>query len=205
MLKKLAMISVLALVAAACGGRSGGDTAAETTTTTAAITTTTAATPTTTTASATTTTAATPTTTTATTATAAETTTTMQEHGADGEHEADRQIEVVMSEFAFSPDPIEVAAGETVEFVLINEGVIEHEFRLTTEHAAEEHVASGHAGHDDGAEADHAHGEVIVLVPAGETDHVTVTFDENADFDVVACLIPAHFEAGMHVPLVVSG
>lgn len=118
---------------------------------------------------------------------------------------ADREIEITLSDFAFEPGAVEVTAGESVKFMLTNVGVIEHEFRLTTEHAAEEHVASGHAGHDDEAASGHGHGEVIVLVPAGESESVVVTFDEHAEFDVVACLIPGHFEAGMHVPLEIVG
>ncbi len=125
------------------------------------------------------------------------------EEGSDGGEEGepgefDREIEVVMSEFAFDPASISVTAGETVRFVLVNEGAVPHEFRLTTEHAAAEHIASGHEGHDeDGGEGDHDHDEVFLEVAAGATDALTVTFAEDADWDQFACLIPGHYEAGM--------
>ncbi|MFQ5555376.1 MAG: plastocyanin/azurin family copper-binding protein [Acidimicrobiia bacterium] len=117
----------------------------------------------------------------------------------------DREVEVSMTEFAYSPDSISVTSGETVRFVLTNDGVIEHEFRLTTEHAAEEHVASGHEGHAEGGEGGHAHGEILILVAPGTTEAINVAFDADADFDIMACLIPGHFEAGMYGDLVVEG
>lgn len=117
--------------------------------------------------------------------------------GADPD-EFDREIEVVMAEFAFDPATIEVQAGETVRFTLVNDGAVPHEFRLTTAHAAAEHIASGHEGHgDDDGEAGHGHDEVVLEVAAGATDTLTVTFDEHMEFDQIACLIPGHYEAGM--------
>lgn len=111
-----------------------------------------------------------------------------------------RTVEVLMTEMAFEPSNFSVQAGETVQFVLRNQGVVEHEFRLTTQHAAEEHIASGHEGHDD-EDGGHSHDEMSVVVDPGEVAVFTVTFQETGAFDTVACLIPGHFEAGMHAPL----
>ncbi|MCL1693883.1 MAG: hypothetical protein M3096_09380, partial [Actinomycetia bacterium] len=66
---------------------------------------------------------------------------------------ADRTVEVLMTEFAFDVNPFEVAAGETIEFVVTNAGVVEHEFRVSNDHRIEEHLASGHDDHDDNDEA----------------------------------------------------
>lgn len=110
--------------------------------------------------------------------------------------DADRVVEIVMTDFAFAPAPVTVAAGETVKFMVKNEGVIEHEFRLTTQHAADEHIASGHEGHDEGG-GGHGHDEIVLLVQPGETGTVDVAFHEAGEFEIVACLIPGHFEAGM--------
>lgn len=128
------------------------------------------------------------------------------DHGDDADREptatVDRTIDVVMTEFAFEPASFDVAAGETITFKLINKGLIEHEFRLTTEHAAAEHIASGHEGHDEDASAsEHEHDGHISLVPAGATVEMTVTFESAGQFDTVACLIPGHYEAGMTAPL----
>ncbi len=127
------------------------------------------------------------------------------EHDEAASGDFDREIEVVMTEFAFEPAAISVTAGETVRFVLVNQGVVPHEFRLTTAHAAAEHVASGHEGHgDDGGDAGHGHDEMLLEVAAGATDHLIVTFAEDADWDQVACLIPGHYEAGMLAELEIS-
>lgn len=106
-----------------------------------------------------------------------------------------RVIEVIMSEFAFSPSFIEVAAGETVTFRVTNEGVIEHEFRLIDEEAM------AHHDHDHGHEAN-AEG-VFVMVQPGDTAELTLAFGEDVTFDEFACLIPGHYEAGMEGVLTV--
>jgi uncharacterized cupredoxin-like copper-binding protein len=121
--------------------------------------------------------------------------------------DADRVVEIVMTDFAFTPNPITVAEGETIRFMVRNEGVIEHELRVTTHHAAEEHVAAGHEGHNEGGgedasgEGGHGHEEIILLVQPGESDMIDVTFHDAGDFDTIACLIPGHFEAGMKAPI----
>ncbi len=127
-------------------------------------------------------------------------------HDDEAASDFDREIEVLMTEFAFEPSTISVTAGETVRFVLVNEGLVPHEFRLTTAHAAAEHVASGHEGHtDEGTEGGHGHDEKLVEVAAGATDTLTVTFAEAAEFDQFACLIPGHYEAGMLGDLTLTG
>jgi uncharacterized cupredoxin-like copper-binding protein len=124
----------------------------------------------------------------------------------DDDAEAGRTVQVAMAEFVFNPTEVAVSKGETVLFEVTNDGVIEHEFRLTTEHAAMEHMAAGHQGHGDEAVAGEPdHGEVILLVAPGETGTITVTFDHDADFDLMACMLPGHYEAGMHAPLTLEG
>lgn len=109
---------------------------------------------------------------------------------------------VLMTEFAFEPE-LSLTPGETVRFTLINDGVIPHEFRLTTAHKAEEHIA---AGHDHSVDDDGHHDEspdIVVYLEAGETRVVELTLPSDPDaFDQVACLIPGHYEAGMWSGLV---
>ncbi len=200
MIRKAAILITIAMIAAACGSETATQTApaADDTTTTLAATTTT---------------------------TTAEVMTDDSMHDDDAAHdddamhdddaahdddhdatEADRVVEVSMSEFAFSPLDLSATKGETVTFKVTNEGLVEHEFRLTTEHGASEHIAAGHEDHDaDAATGGHGHGEVILLVAPGGTDSITVTFDHDADFDIVACLVPGHYEAGMHAPFTLEG
>jgi len=116
---------------------------------------------------------------------------------------ADRTIEILMTEFAFDVDPVDVAAGETIEFVVTNAGVVPHEFRLSNGHRIEEHLASGHDDHDDSeGESDddghHEGGDVVLLLAAGDTSSIVVTFpDDTSILTEVACLLPGHYEAGM--------
>lgn len=116
---------------------------------------------------------------------------------------ADRTVEVLMTEFAFDVNPFDVAAGETIEFIVTNAGVVEHEFRVSNEHRIEEHLASGHDDHDDDDEAsgEGGHeetGDFVLLLDAGETGSIVVTFPEDiALFTDVVCLLPGHYEAGM--------
>ena len=114
---------------------------------------------------------------------------------------ADRVVEIVMTDFAFDADPLQVAPGETIEFVVVNAGVVIHEFRLSNAHRIEEHLNDGHDDHNDNAAADghHENGDVVLTLEAGETGTMAVTFPEHTDlFTEVACLLPGHYEAGMH-------
>ncbi len=109
---------------------------------------------------------------------------------------------IILSEFGFDPSELDLTPGETVRFTLINEGVVLHEFRLTSEHKAEEHIASGHADHgDEGAETEEGHHEdadILVNVAGGATRTVEMTLPtDEVELDQVACLIPGHYEAGM--------
>lgn len=195
MVRIFMLVAALALVAAACGTQTDDDHSAETAA--AAVSTTTAA-PATTIAS-TTTLAATPETTASDQAEPDESATPTDGTTTNG----DRIVEIVMTDFAFDADPLQVAPGETIEFVVINAGVVLHEFRLSNAHRIEEHLNDGHDDHDDNAEtaeADghHENGDVVLTLEAGETGTMTVTFPEDTDlFTEVACLIPGHYEAGM--------
>lgn len=106
-----------------------------------------------------------------------------------------REIEVALSEYAYDPAAFDVAAGETVRFVVTNTGTLQHELRLTTQAAVDEHIAGGHAGQH--GESMHEAG--IVVVEPGETKRMEWTFTGDSDGPtIVACLIPGHYEAGMH-------
>jgi uncharacterized cupredoxin-like copper-binding protein len=111
--------------------------------------------------------------------------------------DADRVIAVEMTELEFSPVEYEVFAGETIRFEVTNEGLIEHEFRLSNTHRIEEHIAAGHADHD--AEGGHHEDiDIVLLVQSGESGDVTFTFPEDTTlFNEIACLLPGHYEAGM--------
>ena len=111
----------------------------------------------------------------------------------------ERVVEVSMTEFGFSPGPIEVFEGETVTFVVTNDGAVDHEFRLANDEIVGEHEHA--SDHEDMDEMDMM--SVVLLAP-GETGELVVTFDHDATFTEVTCLLPGHREAGMVTPLQIS-
>ena len=128
-------------------------------------------------------------------------------------------IEVVLSEFAFEPGSFEVAAGESVTFVVTNTGVVEHELRLSNTTRIEEHLEGGHADddhdeavgeesdadHDDEVDSDVDAEDVFLLLDPGETGELTFTApDDRSLYTEVVCLVPGHYEAGMKAPLTIS-
>ena len=54
-----------------------------------------------------------------------------------GDADGARVIDVVMTDLAFDPEQIDVAAGETVKFNISNDGAVDHEFRLSNAHRIE--------------------------------------------------------------------
>ncbi len=129
---------------------------------------------------------------------------------------ATRTIEVDMTDIAFSAKELEVKAGETVRFVLVNNGHLLHEFNLghASMHAEhqQEMLKMQQAGrltptgmqeaamdHSAMAGMDHAmkHDDPnSVLVAPGKTAELTWTFSQ-ADNLQFACNVPGHYQAGM--------
>jgi uncharacterized cupredoxin-like copper-binding protein len=113
-----------------------------------------------------------------------------------------RSIEVtLLDSMKFTPDNIQVSAGETIRFVVRNKGKLAHEMVLgnaqdIAAHAKEMQAmaASSHSSHE------HQHGSgagaIAVSVPAGEVREWVVKFDEAIELEI-ACLVPGHYEAGM--------
>lgn len=107
---------------------------------------------------------------------------------------AERVVEISMTEFAFTPSIVKVEAGETVKFVVTNDGVVDHEFEVATQDVIHEHTQGGHEGHN-GNMSKQKSGLKLKLM-AGERGELTVTFDEAQEL-LFACLLPGHYEAGM--------
>lgn len=118
---------------------------------------------------------------------------------ADGSGNAPRTIEVRTSdELRFDPAQIEVIAGETVQFVVTNEGDAVHEFLIGTE-AEQAEFAEDMAAGDS-----HAHSDAGVTVEPGQTETFEYTF-EDADVELLAgCHEAGHYEAGMVASITVT-
>lgn len=133
---------------------------------------------------------------------------------------ATRTVNVVLKDIAFEPKNLHVKAGETVRFVLVNEGKLPHEFNLGdkamhAEHQKEMIAMQGkmftqgmnHEGMDHnqmmshGQMMDHGGGHGhgggnTVLVMPGQRAELTWTFRKSTPIEF-ACNVPGHYQAGM--------
>ena len=106
--------------------------------------------------------------------------------------EATRTVEVSMRDtMRFEPESIAVEEGETVRFVVANEGKVMHEFVLGTRQTNDEHAEM--MMKFPGMEHDEPY---MTHVAPGETGEIVWTFNRAGDFDF-ACLIAGHYQAGM--------
>ena len=117
-------------------------------------------------------------------------------------HRVDREISVTMREtddgqMLFEPGNFSFSKGETVKFTITNSGDLEHEFVLDTierNGLHKEMMAKMDMEHDD---------PNSVRLDAGNQGEVIWTFSNSGSFEF-ACLIPGHYESGMHGPVVVK-
>lgn len=134
---------------------------------------------------------------------------------------ATRSVEVVMGDMSFTPKAIDIKAGETVRFVLVNKGQLLHEFNLgdAAMHARHQQemmkmqqsgmlTPTGIADMDHGSMPGMDHGMKhddpnSVLVEPGKTAELTWTFTKATNLEF-ACNIPGHYQAGMVGKLTVS-
>jgi len=113
-----------------------------------------------------------------------------------------RTIEVTMREtdegdMLFEPTSLKIRKGETIRFNVTNKGELEHEFVIDTVEGNVKHKAlmeKFDMEHDD---------PNSVRLDEGRSGEVIWTFS-NAGTLEFACLIPGHYESGMHGPIVVS-
>jgi uncharacterized cupredoxin-like copper-binding protein len=91
----------------------------------------------------------------------------------------------------FTPALMDVRQGETVRFVLHNDGQTLHEFVIGTRQELEQHAAL--MKKFPGMEHDEPY---MAHVAPGKSGQIVWTFNRAGDFDF-ACLIAGHFDAGM--------
>lgn len=128
--------------------------------------------------------------------------------GSDGDDavgttgDATRTIEVAMTDMAFSPDEIDVTAGETVTFVFRNDGAVRHEAvfgDLAEQEAHHAEMAAAGGSHDGMDMGSMPHSQMTelhsVIVEPGETIEMRHTFDGGST--MIGCHEPGHWEAGM--------
>lgn len=121
-----------------------------------------------------------------------------------------RTIEVRMNEMYYEPASIDVKPGETIRFVVINEGEAVHEFNLGTMEKWQGHMAEMQQmvehGMIDYDRIDHAkmrrmgmmHADPnAVLLEPGERAEIIWEFPDEATKIGFACNVPGHRESGM--------
>ena len=114
---------------------------------------------------------------------------------------ASRTIEVVATDHAFSLKSLQVRDGETIRFVIRNDGFEPHEFLIGTKREHAEHLGMMRAIIEQQKKGGRAtpmpHHDNGVFVHPGETATFVWTFARTADLQF-ACDIPGHYEDGMH-------
>lgn len=114
------------------------------------------------------------------------------ENGAPGTIDDPRTIDITaLDELAYDPASVEVEAGETVRFVVTNDGEVEHEFvvgDMEMQEMAEDQAMEGMHGHTEAMAS--------VALDPGETAETTLTFDEPGEL-FFACHVAGHYEGGM--------
>lgn len=128
--------------------------------------------------------------------------------------EVSRTIDVVMKENFYTPEKIDVTAGETIRFKIVNKGELVHEFNIGT--------ADMHAAHQKEMEMMVEHGVLeadkinhkmmkmdmgggktmehndpnSVLLEPGKSGEVIWKFTKAMELEF-ACNVPGHYDAGM--------
>ena len=114
-----------------------------------------------------------------------------------------RTINITMREsqdgkMIFEPKKLQFREGETVTLNFSNVGKTKHEFVMDTQENVLEHKIVMEKNPD----MEHADDNSLSLEP-GEKGQIIWTFAKSGDF-AFACLIPGHYESGMHGPLKVT-
>ncbi|WEX78976.1 plastocyanin/azurin family copper-binding protein [Sinorhizobium numidicum] len=116
---------------------------------------------------------------------------------------ATQTIRVTMKEtedgkMIFTPSTFKVRKGQTVRFAIKNAGELDHEFVLDQEDKIMEHRAVM----EKFPEMEHDDPNAIRLA-AGESGEIVWKFTNDGTFKI-ACLVPGHYDAGMHGDVTVA-
>jgi uncharacterized cupredoxin-like copper-binding protein len=127
-----------------------------------------------------------------------------------GTESSPRTVEIDMLDIEFSPDEVDVEAGETVRFVFHNEGAVTHDAFIGDEAAQEDHEMEmrgegemSDMGDEGGEGHDSMGDEGGITVMPGETGEITHTFAEGDDL-LIGCHEAGHYDAGMRIMINMS-
>lgn len=135
---------------------------------------------------------------------------------------ASRTITITMQDNFFQPEDLEIAHGETIRFVIKNEGDLVHEFNIGTAETHEEHAPMMQMMVDHGVmEADKINHDVAksmqasmghgmhdepnsVLLEPGQSGEIVWTFPDGGEIEI-ACNVPGHYDGGMVIEAAFKG
>ena len=113
-----------------------------------------------------------------------------------GEARADEVRTIRIEHSRFVPATLEVKAGETVRFVVINDDPIDHELLIGDENAQ--------ALHETGNEAHHGAKPGEISVPALSSAETTYAFGAPGKL-IFGCHLPGHYGYGMRGAITIEG
>jgi uncharacterized cupredoxin-like copper-binding protein len=120
---------------------------------------------------------------------------------------AAKTIEVSMTDNEFTPNSIEVAAGQKVTFRFTNDGKVDHEAIVGTEADQADHesqMTNDGTGSSSGMDGmDHQSGTEAITVKPGKTGTLTQTFAKPGAV-LLGCHEPGHYESGMKATIKVT-
>jgi len=115
--------------------------------------------------------------------------------------DADRVIAIKMlDQLKFDPASIEVKVGETITFMVINTGTVEHDFTL-----GDEETQAGHEAAMAGGMAGMGHDEPNQLTLKPGTEGELTWHFPKAMSVLYGCHVIGHYDAGMVGSVVVAG
>ena len=108
-----------------------------------------------------------------------------------------RTIRIEADEYSFDPAAISVRVGETIKFVVVNNGKLMHELTIGDAAEQEAHQQSmskmSDMKHDEGTQQMPANS---LHIPPGQTRELIWMFSENGKL-IIACNYPGHSVLGM--------
>jgi len=119
--------------------------------------------------------------------------------GAPGDPaKADRTITIKAHEMAYDIGTLDVRTGETIKFVLVNEGTQSHELGI-----GDAEYFAAHRKMMATMEMDHGDMPNMTVAKMGETKSFAWTFTKAGAFEF-ACSMPGHAELGMIGEIIVK-